>query len=498
MSRKRKPQSRRITQRPRITESALDAVLNGGAIDADEHLYRPLTGSRGSNLPEFQHERMQAIAKHLYRANPVGGRYISLYVDFVLGEGAQPTFRNAKVEEVVMRHWRDPHNDWERRQTRYFENYLIFGELLVPLFPATGGHMTCGLQLVEHIKAVNTDPENWMIVESVRMKSTTGGDEGRLYNVVNTRENAEGLREVTDPALFWARGNAVGERGMALLYSIADLLDVMDQFVFSEIERAFLLKAFVWDVTFTGGQDQTQIDKMMQTEAFAPPKPGSVRGHNDKVTWQAINPRLDTYDSWNGITKLRTHTGGAMGLPEHWFGSGGDVNRATAAEMDAPTLKRLSAMQREWRTIMVDILQAQIDYAVLAGTLTEMVAVEQDGKATGEMIPARDAVSVELPDLSGSDNKDAVTTLETLGRALALAENEGMVTRETKAKLWLNTALTLGVEIDIPAEIEAARKEADEREAEQQQQFERQMDAQPPTALRALPARRERGEAAGG
>jgi hypothetical protein len=498
MSRRRKaPPARRITQRKQLTEAtAFDAALNGVSIDSDDYLYRPITGEKGSNLPAFQQERMFAIAKHLFRANPVGSRYISLFTDFVLGEGAVPSFKNSEVEAVVMRHWRDPYNDWDRRQSLYFQHLMVFGELLVPLFPNTAnGHLRCGLQLVENIKTVNTDPDNWSIVESVRMKSVTGGDEGVLYQTVNTRESRDELTKATNPALFWTRGNPFGERGLSVLYSIADLLDVMDQFVFSEIERTFLLKAFVWDVSINNGQPD-EIAKKARDPNYGPPKPGSVRIHNQQEVWTAVNPRLDTYDAWNGIEALRTHTGGAMGLPEHWFGSGGDVNRATASEMDEPTLKRLTMLQREWRYIMVDILQAQIDYAVLAGALPEEVAVEKDGKPTDEMIPSRDAVDLVLPELSGDDNSQTITSLDTLTRALALAETEGFVTHETASRLWLTTATTLGVDIDIPAEIEAAQKELEQREQEEQQQFEQQQDAaMQRSGLRALPARGERDDA---
>ena len=39
-------------------------------------------------------------------------------------------------------------------------------------------------------------------------------------------------------------------------------------------------------------------------------------------------------------------------LPEHWFGGGGDVNRATAAEMDAPTMKALAQERDLWTEIL--------------------------------------------------------------------------------------------------------------------------------------------------
>ena len=91
MTRKRRNprRSQPLAARATIAEaSPWDALLNGGdGIDADEHLYRRLTSSRGDNLPEFKHEKMLAVAKYLSRTNSTGHRLLTILSDFILGEG---------------------------------------------------------------------------------------------------------------------------------------------------------------------------------------------------------------------------------------------------------------------------------------------------------------------------------------------------------------------------------------------------------------------------
>lgn len=485
-SRARRTTPSRITA-PLAESTVYDVGLNGGLVDSDDYLYRPLTGARGDNLPSFQHDRAVAIAKFLFRANPVGNRLVTLLSDFVLGEGVSLAFQNPDVETVVMRHWDDPYNDWERAQVDLFQTFVIFGELLVPLFPnAVNGHLRIGCQLPDNIEAVETDPENWRVVKQVRLRKTGDQAEGTAYSVVNVRETREELRAASNPALFWTRGNPFGSRGLSILYSIADLLDMLDQFLFSEVERAMLLKAFVWDVTVDDADDAVIASKVKDPN-YQAPRPGAVRIHNHREHWEALSPALDTYDSWNGIKALRNHTGGALGIPEHWYAEGGDVNRATAAAMSEPTLKRMTQLQQEWRDVVTDVLQAQIDYAVLAGTLPETVPVFRDGQPVeGEMVAARDAVAINLPDLSPTDNQTAATTLQTLVGALTLAVDEGYLTHDLAAKLILNHVQTLGVEIDVAAEIEAARAEHQQRQDQAQQRVQAMYDANPPTQLQAM------------
>jgi hypothetical protein len=49
------------------------------------------------------------------------------------------------------------------------------------------------------------------------------------------------------------------------------------------------------------------------------------------------------------------------GIPKHWFGTGEDVNRASALEMGSPVLKKLAARQALIKAYFKDICQFVLD-----------------------------------------------------------------------------------------------------------------------------------------
>ncbi len=440
------------SRREGLREATFDLLANQG-IDPDDHLYRRITGERGQNLPAYQHEHMLRIASYLYRTNPVAHRLVSMLVDFVLGEGVTITYRNAQVREVIERHWQDGYNDWERNAADLLTVYLVSGELLLPLFPnPVDGHLRVGCVVPEEVRDVRPDPENWRVVREVRLRAYPG-EEPRVYQIVNLREGIDELREAERPALFWKRQNPLGTRGISLLYTLADFIDLLDQMVFSEVERALLLKAFIWTVTVKDATARELAELAALPQYAQPPKPGAVMLQNERITWEAKTPRLETHEAANLMRFLRNHIFGAVGIPVHWFAEGEDVNRASAQAMAEPVRKRMTSVQDEWRAIVDDVLRCQVDYAVLSGRLPAEVTEERgDGQPTGGVIPAREAFRVEMPDLSPADTQQVVGSLATLTQTLALAVGEGYVSQDTARRLFLLMATQLGAEIDLEEE----------------------------------------------
>jgi hypothetical protein len=434
--------------------------MQGTGIDADEHLYRKLTGARGDNLPSYQHEKMLSIVRYLYRTNPVAQRFVTIMCDFILGEGVSLSFQNDQVRDVVMRHWKDQYNDWGRNAADLLTTYLVAGELLMPLFPnPVDGHLRVGCVLPDHIADVRTDIENWRVVGQVALKNRPG-EEPRVYDVVNIREGKGRLKEVERPALFWKRQNPLGSRGISILYTVADFLDLLDQMVYNEVERALLLKAFIWVVTV---KDATikELQDLAQLPQYAnPPKPGAVIMQNEKISWDAKTPELDSYDAATLMRFLRNHVLGAGGIPEHWWSEGGDVNRAVGTVMAEPTRKRLTNLQDEWRCILGDVIHCQIDYAVIHGMLPELVPIQDaEGNDTAELIEAGNAFSIGMPDLSPADTHETVTSLQTLVQTLMIAVEEGYISEATSRRIFLMMATQLGMDFNV--EEEAARAAAE-------------------------------------
>lgn len=476
--------------RGRLTEAtASDALLAGTGIDPDEHLYRRLTSDRGDTLPAHQQERMQAVARHLYLTNPVGHRLITLLTDFVLGEGVTYTCQNSAVEAVIAAHWADPYNQAALYQPQAmadaYATYLLYGELLLPLFPnLADGHLRLGCVPVDRIRAIEPDPENWRILRAAVLRPQQVGGDDLRYTLVNVREGPEAVLSAERPALFWRRLNPFGTRGLSLLYPVADLIDLLDQFVFSEVERWFLLKAFVWDVTVVDATEE-RIAALARTEAFRVPRPGEVRLHNEKISWQPLAPALETYDAANGWRSLRNHILGALGIPEHWWSEGGEVNRAVGETMAEVPRKRFTLLQQEWRDVLETVLRAQVDAAVAAGTLPAEVVVERDGQPTAARLPARETVAVSMPELSGDDEAQTATTLEVLGRALALSSSEGLISEETARRAYLAVASKLGVTVGYDEEVARIAQDAAQRAPQGQR---------PPAELATLPPRGQRAD----
>lgn len=343
MTKRRKRQRPVQTERQVLAEASSPALdMVSGAIDDDDHLYRPLTGSRGNNLPQHTQDKILRVSRYLARVNPVANRLLTLISDFVLGEGIEVSGASAAVQDVVTQHWTGRYNAWDRESPARMRRFFKTGEYLMPLFiNPVNGDVRVGSILSDRIKTVHTDPENWESVTEVELMPVTGQTEGVRYTVVNDF-SADELAGVERPALWWSYGNDDGERGISLLYPIADYLDALDQFMFSEVERWLLLKAFVWDVTIKGATQDT-INEMVKRGDFRTPTPSEVIVHNDTTEWQAKSPQLDTHDAANGIRLVRNHALGAVGIPEHWYAEGGDVNRACYSD-DTETLT-----ERGWR-----------------------------------------------------------------------------------------------------------------------------------------------------
>ena len=135
---------------------------------------------------------------------------------------------------------------------------------------------------------------------------------------------------------------AVDHRGRSDLLGQIDWLDAYDEVLFNELDRIGYLRAFVWDVTLSGA-DPAAVKEYEKT--FTPPAPNSTFVHNDSVKLEAKSPSLQAADTSESARLLRNHVLGGSTTPEHWFGGGGDVNRAAASEMGEPTFKIYTGRQ---------------------------------------------------------------------------------------------------------------------------------------------------------
>jgi hypothetical protein len=416
--------------------------------------FRRLSGNDQSrqaayrDLPLMTHERMQQVAYFLYLTNPMAQWQINMMKDYVIGEGVTLKAKDEQTQAVVESWWKDPVNNWPIKLENKVRELSLYGEQCWPVFIAEGtGRVRLGYLDPFLIQDVILDPDNAEQAIGVVTKSrVTGIDmpERRFKTILAITDDeltpmAQRERaRFTDGECFYFSVNKVSNasRGWSDLLAKADWLDGYEQFLFQRLERSDLANRIVFDLTLQGFT-QEQINAFMKT--FALPRPGGVHAHNEKVTLNPVAPDLKAHDA-SVDARLFKHQCLA-GMPEHWFGGGGDVNRATAGEMDEPTFKMLGSRQRLWKGILEEGVGFAIRQAKAAAALPQS---------------ADETVQAIFPEMVAADLTKLGDMLGQVATAVATMVTQQIVTKMEARQLFATASKSFGVELNDLNEDELA------------------------------------------
>lgn len=430
----------------------------GVTVDDDDDQWRRLSGDTRRDLSPMTHQRMREMAQYLWESNLLANRLIELPIAYLLAEGVSLHCDDPEHQDTLTRFWRDPINQMAVKLPKKVRELGIYGEQCYPAFVNEHtGHVRLGYLdpgLVETVVMDPDNPEQPIGIVTVRDKRGVA----RRYRVIVNGADADlftartqAIRATfTDGEAFWFTINDLsnGRRGRSDLLAQADYLDGYDQYLFGELDRAQFMRAFIWDVTLTGA---TPEEVAARAKTITTPRPGSARVHNEAEVWKAETPDLKAQDASEGARLFRNHVLGGATLPEHWYGGGGDVNRATGESMAEPTLKVLSMRQQVVKHLLETIGVYVLRQALLA-------------RGKGEPDLEDDAYQVEaiFPEMTARDTTKYAAALQQAVVAVGLAMDKGLITQATAVRIINSIAGRLGVEIDAESELEDALAEAAE------------------------------------
>lgn len=434
----------------------------GTTIDADEDQWRPLTGDTRRDLSPITQSRMREMAVYLWESNLLANRLIELPLAYLLGEGVALHCDDEENQKTLDRFWRDPINQMDIKLTKKLRELALYGEQCYPAFVNEhSGHVRLGYLDPALIETVVVDPDNPEQPIGIVTCKDRKGVARRYKVIVNgaeedlfTRRTQEIRATFTDGEAFYFTINDLsnGRRGRSDLLAQADWLDGYDQFLFGELDRAQFLRAFLWDVTLKGA---TPEEVKARARDIGPPAPGSVRVHNDSEEWTTETPSLQASDNSETARLFRNHILGGRTIPEHWFGGGGDVNRAVGAEMGEPTFKDFSMRQKTAKYMLECIGVYVLRKAALAS-----------GEAEPDPEDDRYRVEAVFPEMTARDTSKYAAALQQVVVAAGMALDKNLITKETALKIINSIAGRLGIEIDADDELAkagvAANKAAEE------------------------------------
>lgn len=439
----------------------LREASSGITIDKDEENWRPLTGDTSRDLSPVTQARMRKMAVYLWESNPLAKSMVELQVAYLLAEGVRLTVKDDDNQQLLDRFWKDPINSMNLKLPKKVRELGLFGEQCYPTFVnQVDGFVRLGYLDPALIETVVYDPDNpEQPIGIVTCKNKQRA--AKRYRVIVNgpedmfTERTQGIRQTfVDGEAFYFKVNdlSAGYRGRSDLLAQIDWVDAYDDFLFGELDRWKFIRAFIWDVTLKGATpDQVKI----RAKEITTPSAGSVRVHNDSEEWKAEAPELQAVQSSEAARLFRNHVLGGSTIPEHWFGGGGDVNRAAAAEMGEPTFKIFTMRQ-----LMVKFILEEIGTYVLR---QKAIAEREDA----EFDPAAEenVVTAEFPEMTARDTTAYATAFQQLVVGVMTAIDRGMITELTGVRLLGSIAQRLGLKIDAEKELESARAEAVKRKA---------------------------------
>lgn len=447
-------------QEEKVTEAAASQADDGG--DEEEGWRRISDDGAGAgrrDLAPLAQDRMQRIAEWLWQSNMLANRLIEIPLAYLLAEGVRLECQHEDHQALLDEHWNDPINNWPLKLYGRARDLSIYGEQCYVVNVNGGnGFVRLGYLDARAIDRVVTDPDNAeQPIGVVTKKDAAGnvhkykvivlGDDRALF----TRRTAE-LRERGFPDgecfLFQVNKLATGSRGRSDILAHMDWLDAYDEFLFSEFDRVRDLRVFVWDLMVKGG-DATEVARHQRD--FKPPSSGhGVYAHNDSIELEAKTPELNAGDTSTIGRTFRNHVLGGATVPEHWFGGGGDVNRAAASEMGEPTFKMFTARQTQLKLMLEQIGRYVLWRSVKTGQPNWSDA---DWKVTAI-----------FPELVNKDVTKFASALAQMCTAVVVLIDKGLITEERALKMVADIAGRFGQEIDAVDELEKARKEREKRE----------------------------------
>ncbi len=430
-----------IQDEVRRAKMALPITAN---YDPNNEGYRRITGdAQRRDLTAITQDRMFEIAYYMMDNSAMMKRLARMDKTFLFSEPISITCADSDVQTVVDRFWDDAENCM---QLKFPEKIMWLGILGEQCWPVDvnpeNGHVRVKYLDPSLIREVFVLPDN--IEQPIRVDvQGLGGRAAHKMSVIRFDNNFSSQkygRLVGDCFFFAINHPPNSPRGRSDFLTLFDWIDGLERYGFNFLERSEFMLNFVWDVLLKG-MNEDQIREWLQNNPA--PEPGSIRAHNENVEWNAVSPDIKAHDFRGGFDMGKSFVMGAAGRPESWFGGGGKAYSTEADIFGQVPIKDLDERQLVAKHIATQLVQFQIDQAVIAGRLSDKKDL---------------TFSINMAEISKKDFTKLVNGIPQLTTALTLAESNGWLTTETAAAMFAAISGQMGFAIDAAAEVQAANK----------------------------------------
>lgn len=339
--------------------------------------YNEIAG--GGVLDFFTGDRQQTQIRDSYAMwvkNPLAKFIIDIMLDFTWSGGIVYKAKEPIVQTLLDDYYNDVDNDWggEKGDQR-IQDLSIYGELFLKNFVSdNAGKVKVSSIFPGSVLKVVVDPENSENIKSIFV--TKADADPKELDIIKWNELTKTYEG--DVTFYKINSTVHQPRGISDLFVRRDWLRLYDKSLYSTMDRVGLMLSFVWDVTMENAKE-SELKKKKSKIINDPPRPGSVRVHNEKEVWKEVSPDIKGGDFDAIYRLLRSQAMG--GIPEHYWGLGGDVNLASAKEMAQPFFKKMKRRQKLIRSMF----RTQFDFVIHSAKAKNMFPQDTDTSYTLSM-----------------------------------------------------------------------------------------------------------------
>lgn len=388
----------------------------------------------GSDGREIDSNYLQEIRNESWKAfltNPLAKRQIKNITSYLVGRGLKVTSPSPDAQEIIDSFIYNPQNYWEIFIREESNRLQLDGEIVVLLFINIGdGSVVVRDIEPNEVTDVILSPDDYRKIEAIRRVYSK-----KIYSSDYKSFRVETIDEIIKPGepdptndnivrdflIVKMPTVATQVRGVPELSSHLYWLKQYRQLLDTRVALNKMRASYIWDVTVIG--DENDVIRV-RNENSKPPKPGTVKFHNDKVIWEAKDAKVNAQDAAADLRAVKLMTVAGSGQPEYMItGDASNANFASTQETTLAFLKCLEDYQDLFEYFLSALFNKVFFYAQKYGEAPDTFT-----DPNGEEIPMNSLVSVTFPETKPKD-------IEKLGRYLQTLQLMGIVSDETLASM---------------------------------------------------------------
>lgn len=330
-------------------------------------------GEDDIDMTDERRAKARKISRVLYQESPTYGAVVDRYLEHAVGDGVRIEVDNPKAQEWLDEQFDRPENRFHATIGQRLTRLAVDGEYpiqisTIPRGTGPSGVFFLGRLDLERVTGIETSPFNEDAIRKLLISPRVGqgeplavpvaepqtpGGESPLVLLDAQGAPAAGIDKPMHPRLvamdLW-RARTLGKRSGPLFSRIIDKSAALDELVENLVRKVEFLNRFWMHITFdTKNKDiddpknQAFVQQALNWATTMEPGEAWVTGQD-----VSINPHVPDFklvDSKAMYDMVLDLILGAYAVPRHWFSSGGDTNRATAAEQGSPIHRAISSWQ---------------------------------------------------------------------------------------------------------------------------------------------------------